>query len=422
MNTESSRDIARRLFLRTTHGIKLGLDRMIAAADRIGNPQREYRGFHVAGTNGKGSVCAYLDSCLRRMGYRTGLFTSPHIVAFEERFVIDGRPVESEAWVEVYRDIEPVIADLDLTFFEVATLIAFELFKRERIQWAVFETGMGGRLDATNIVLPAVSVITRIAMDHMQFLGDDIVSIAREKLGMVKQGIPLVMAEPDMPAVAELALELCAKSGSICRFVSGKSAQPEDAPPGVGSRFTFHHRQFTLPLLGKYQVLNALLAITALENAGFEDREIMAEGLHAAFLPGRFQVVLVRGRTVVFDVGHNPDAAAAFVGAMKDLFPKKSVCIVTGIMTDKDAAGVLAQYCGIAKRIILTRPNVERSSSTRDLRSSLPREFPGDVCEIEAVSDAVAAALAEHEDVVCIVGSFFTVGEGMVALGIEPFK
>ena len=166
----SSRIISQRLFLRTTHGIKLGLDRMRAAADRIGNPQDQYPSVHIAGTNGKGSVCAYLDSCLRRMGFKSGLFTSPHIVDFEERFIINGRPVASESWVAVYRDIEPVIEELGLTFFEAATLIAFELFKREKVEWAVFETGLGGRLDATNIIRPEAAVVTRLAMDHMDLL------------------------------------------------------------------------------------------------------------------------------------------------------------------------------------------------------------------------------------------------------------
>ena len=155
--------IRTRLFSLNARGIKYDLDRMVAAAASAGDPQRAYPSLHVAGTNGKGSTCVYLESCLRQCGFRTGLFMSPHLVDFEERFLIDGRPVHDSAWMESYERLQPVIDAMRLTFFEAATLMAFDLFKRLRVEWAVFETGLGGRLDATNIVVPAASVITRLA-------------------------------------------------------------------------------------------------------------------------------------------------------------------------------------------------------------------------------------------------------------------
>jgi dihydrofolate synthase/folylpolyglutamate synthase len=420
METETSSQISQRLFSRTTQGIKLGLERMQTASKRLENPQNEYKSIHVAGTNGKGSTCAYLESCLRRMGFATGLFTSPHIVDFEERFIINGTTVSSEKWVGVYRDLEQVINELDLTFFEAATLIAFELFKRENVEWAIFETGLGGRLDATNILRPNVSVITKIAMDHMNFLGNDLASIAGEKLGIVKRGVPLLMTEPQEPDIRKLALAVCLQNGSKCQFVSESMAQ-KITTFGSSPAFTWHDQKFELTLAGMYQVQNALVAIRALNAAGFKDNAVIAEGIRSTILPGRFQVLKMRGKTIVFDVGHNPDAAKSFIETLAAVFPNAATCLVTGIMKDKDAAGIFEQYCKKASRIILTKPDVERSAETGELRPKVPAWFKGDVVEIERVGDAVDAALTSECDVVCVVGSFYTVGEGMEKLGVAPY-
>ena len=354
------------------------------------------------------------------MGFKTGLFTSPHIVDFEERFIINGRPVASESWVAVYRDIEPVIEELGLTFFEAATLIAFELFKREKVEWAVFETGLGGRLDATNILRPEAAVVTRLAMDHMDLLGNDLVAIAREKLGIVKAGVPLVMAEPDELEIRKLALDLCLQNGNRCQFVSASMAR-EIGQAGGTSWFTYDNQRYDLPLAGTYQIANALVAICALNAVGFENKVAIAEGIKSAFLPGRFETVEVKGKTVVFDVSHNPDAAKAFAETYEANFPGRKACLVTGIMKDKDAAGILRCYCSVASKIILTRPDVERSAGTAELKAKLPANFTGDIVEIPFVSEAVNAGIESGEDVICVAGSFFTVGEAMKALGIEPY-
>jgi len=171
-------DIRTHLFSLATRGIKYDLDRMRHAALMCNNPQDQYSSFHVAGTNGKGSTCAFLESVLRSCGKKTGLFTSPHLVRFEERFMINGRPIGEALWLAVYEDLRPTIDEQELTFFEATTLMAFELFLREKVEWAVFETGLGGRLDATNVVVPRVSVISRLALDHKEYLGNDLVSVA----------------------------------------------------------------------------------------------------------------------------------------------------------------------------------------------------------------------------------------------------
>jgi dihydrofolate synthase / folylpolyglutamate synthase len=418
---EESLFIAQRLFSRTTHGIKLGLERMQSAAERFGNPQNSYASIHVAGTNGKGSTCAYIEAVLRSQGYKTGLFTSPHIVSFEERFCINGRPVSSGQWVDVYRDFESTIEELGLTFFEAATLIAFELFKREHVGFAVFETGMGGRLDSTNVISPRACAITRIAMDHMQFLGSDILSIAREKLGIIKKGVPCIMAEPESKDVRDCAQAICREKQAPLEFANVTKETRDSKPCRRVGSFMFDNQRFTLPLCGAFQVQNALVAIKTLSAAGITDMQKTAAALGKAFLPGRFQMESVGTKKIIFDVGHNPDAAAAFTTALSKRFENRSTCIVIGIMKDKDMAGMFAQYCKKADRIILTRPKGDRSADTAVLKSCLPEWFHGTVQEISVVSNAVKIALSSTEKVICITGSFLTVGEAMAGLGFSPY-
>jgi dihydrofolate synthase / folylpolyglutamate synthase len=418
---DESSEIARRLFSRTTHGIKLGLERMRAAAARSGNPQESYASVHVAGTNGKGSTCAYIEAVLRSQGYRTGLFTSPHIVSFEERFCINGTPVSSAAWVEVYRGLESTIEDLGLTFFEASALIAFELFKREKVDFAVFETGMGGRLDATNIIVPRACAITRIAMDHMNFLGNDLVSIAGEKLGIVKSNVACIMAEPETPGVRTAALDVCREKQAPCVFVDYTKETMDIETAGRGVSFTYDGRRFELPLAGSHQVQNALVAIHTLRALGINDLQKISAAMGATFLPGRFHRERVGGKTIVFDVGHNPDAARSFVETCSRCFGDSPVTLVAGIMKDKDMAGMFDHYCRRAGNLVLTRPAGERSAETSTLRANIPLWYKGSVLETGAVAEAVKAGLASSDPITAVVGSFFTVGEAMVSLGISPY-
>jgi dihydrofolate synthase / folylpolyglutamate synthase len=423
-NTKSmdeSHDIARRLFSRTTHGIKLGLERMRSAAARFNDPQNSYPSIHIAGTNGKGSTCAYIEAVLRSQGYRTGLFTSPHIVSFEERFIISGRPVSSGQWVDVYRDLESTIEEFGLTFFEAATLIAFELFKRERVDYAVFETGMGGRLDSTNIVVPRACAITRIAMDHMAFLGNDLISIAREKLGIVKRGVTCVMAAPEAGEIRDLAQTLCDERDVRLEFADSATDAQDTKAAESGVSFTYDNQRFSLPLAGSHQVQNAVVAIRTLRAAGVLDLRIISNAMEKTFLPGRFHVITAGEKTIVFDVGHNPDAAQAFTQTCSGRFADIPLCLVIGIMKDKDMSGMFQEYCKKAKEIYLTRPDVERSADVATLKSHIPSWFSGTLHDVPCVVDAVRASLTSPEKVTGVVGSFFTVGEAMAGLGVSPY-
>jgi dihydrofolate synthase / folylpolyglutamate synthase len=414
-------EIRQRLFGLAAHGIKYDLERMHAAVKKCGGPQQAYPSFHIAGTNGKGSTCAYLESALRSCGFRTGLFTSPHLVDFEERFMVDGKPVPEAAWLHVYRDLQPIIEEFKLTFFEASALMAFEIFRRQKVEWAVIETGLGGRLDATNVAVPRVSIISRIAMDHREYLGNDLASIASEKLGIVKKNVPLVIAAPESREIKDLVVARCQEAGASCRFIAQADAT-DCATDAQGSSFAWNGRRIRINLPGAYQVGNALLALNALDAAGIEDHGAIARGFEAAWLPGRFQILTVRKRCVVFDVGHNPDAAGAFCRELQERFNGESVCMVLGIMKDKEIAGMMPWYASVARRIILTAPATERAARPEALRENIPAGFNGECSIASTVAHAVAAAFASPEEVICIAGSFFTVGEAMTYLKIDPYS
>jgi dihydrofolate synthase/folylpolyglutamate synthase len=413
-------EIKQHLFSLHTRGIKYDLDRMKYAASRLDNPQHASPCFHVAGSNGKGSVCAFLESALRRLGFKTGLYTSPHLVTFEERFMINGAPVAERAVVDVFDYLQPTAESLHLTFFETATLMAFELFKRENVEWAVYETGLGGRLDATNVVMPQVSIITPVAIDHREYLGNDLLSIAGEKLGIVKHRTPLVMAQPESTVVCDLALIHALRNETTAVFVDTHEADDTTCGPD-GAHFSWHGQHFSVSLRGEYQVFNALLALNGLKNAGFYNLGTIAEGIKAAWLPGRFQVVTIKNKTVVFDVGHNPHAAHSFCRAIASRFINQPVVMVLGIMKDKDAGAMLPDYAGVAGRLILTAPSTERAARPEDLLAALPGDFGGQAEIKPDVAAAVNSAMQGPEEVVCIAGSFFTVGEGMTVLGFKPY-
>jgi dihydrofolate synthase / folylpolyglutamate synthase len=418
MNDSTS--IRNHLFSLNNRGIKYDLDRIRSAADRCGNPQRSYKSIHVAGTNGKGSTCTYIESVLRHAGYKTALYTSPHIIAFEERFLINNSPVREEEWLNVYQSIHSVIDEYYLTFFEATTLMAFELFRRNNIDWAVFETGLGGRLDATNIIDPQVAVITHIALDHMDYLGPDLISIANEKLGIVKNDHPVVFAYNQDPGVMDRVGHICAEKNAPLHIVSATDAHLiKDTVDGLV--FLWNDAEYQVSLRGSFQLINALLALNALHCIGIDDHKVLSEGLKSAILPGRFHTVSLQNKTVVFDVGHNPDAAAVLVASLKKMYNDKSICFVTGIMKDKDTKGILETYLTIADHLILTRPSTERAATPEYLLQQIDL-LSNTFCEIcETVASAVNNALGRDEDIICICGSFYTVGEAFSTLGINPF-
>ncbi|MCX7727287.1 MAG: bifunctional folylpolyglutamate synthase/dihydrofolate synthase [Chitinispirillaceae bacterium] len=414
----SSEEIKKKLFSLNSRGIKYNLDRIRKAVDFIGNPQNSYPSIHVAGTNGKGSTCAFIESILRAAGYKTALFTSPHIVDFRERFTISGNLVTEQEWIEVYKDVSNLIDSFNLTFFEATMLIASELFKRHKVEYAVFETGMGGRLDATNILKPQVTVITPIAMDHMEYLGNTITEIAKEKLGIVKEKVPLVMALPEKEAVKKIAEEKCIEMGSTCFFVEEEKATiiSDDIS---GLSFVYNGYKYNTTMIGKHQLINALLAIEAIKKSGLNlKEEIIQKGIATMYLDGRFQVVKMENKTLIFDVGHNPHSSYFLCKSLKKYFENEPLCFLVGIMKDKDYREMIRHYSEVANHIIFATPKTSRAAPAETLAVNILDERKKSICD--SVAEAFKKAMKREERVICITGSFYTVGEVMGTIKNNP--
>ncbi len=408
-------EIRQNLFSRTGYGIKYDLERMVKAADQCDNPQNAFKSFHIAGTNGKGSTCTFLDAMLRGAGYKTGLYTSPHIVDFEERFQIDGKPVSEDVWIEVYSDLKSVIESFELTFFEATTLMAFEMFKRQKVLWAVIETGLGGRLDATNIVKPVVSVICAIDIDHKDYLGNTIEEIAYEKCGIIKDATPVVMLENSNLSVMEQAYAICKKKNTTLTVICPGQSVFYEHETGMTVCDTAGAK-VSVPMKGIFQIANLQLAINAFRLSGMMLSPGSIKTLSETILPGRFQVIKHSYKTLILDVGHNPQASSMLVTEIQKRFADNSICMVIGIMKDKDYQSMIRNYSTVADRIIFTQPDLPRAASVEILESCINDATV--YISKKTIAEACEEAINGPEDIVCITGSFHTVGEACVALGI----
>ena len=408
-------------------GVKLGLDNIKELLHRLGNPQDEFRSVHVAGTNGKGSVSAMLASILREQGYRTGLYTSPHMVDFRER-ILCGRELISEAelaklamevkgqWEEMERTTGQIP-----TFFEVTTAIAFLHFADGGIEEAVIEVGMGGRLDATNVISPDCSIITSISMEHTQYLGNTLSSIAAEKAGIIKPGVPVVTAA-DQSEVLDVIKRVALAKGAPVRIV-GKdvdyrliSATTEGTMIELGSLSV----PVKLPLLGGYQAVNAATAYAAAleldrKNVEVQEKAIIA-GLENVRWPGRLE--LVQGRPmIVLDATHTPDGSRKVALEFNKLFGR-NMTLVIGVLNDKDLAGVVGPFAGIAKKAVATAPATERAYPATMVAQVLDRDLKN--VEIEpSIPCAIQRAIeiTDANGVILITGSIYTIGEAKAWLG-----
>ncbi|MBD3420903.1 MAG: hypothetical protein GF398_12355 [Chitinivibrionales bacterium] len=410
----SAQEVISYLFSLTNRGIKLGLDRIRTAAARAGDPHNAFASIHIGGTNGKGSTCAFVESCLRNAGYRTGMFTSPHLVDFSERFCISGKPVSQQVWLASFRELHPIIEELRLTFFEASTLIAFDIFRRTAVDWAVIEVGLGGRLDSTNILMPRLTALTSIDYDHEHILGRSLQQIAREKLGIIKQGVPLVSYLPADSAVWSQIAEHCRHLGAPLTFAG-------EVISGSPCGFTYRDNVYQTHLPGTHQHRNAALALEIVNSLDLEPPPDPAGGILSAMLPGRFQRIEVDGQEYVFDVGHNPAATEMLVANIKSHFPGRSICIIAGIMKDKRKDRMAPHYAAIASTIIFTRAQIQRAELPENLRKLIPADFAGDILTAEKTGRAVELGQQSGADIICVTGSFYVVGEVMALLGAKPF-
>jgi dihydrofolate synthase/folylpolyglutamate synthase len=378
---------------------KLGLDGTRTLLAALGNPERRFRSVHVAGTNGKGSAAALIERALREAGHRTGLFTSPHLVDFRERIRVNGRWADEQRLFETLERIEALPAGTNRTFFEVATALGFLWFAEQGVEWAVVEVGLGGRLDTTNVIAPDVCVITSIGLDHTEILGATIAAIAREKAGIAKPGVPVVVGALDPEAAAAIA-ETAARAGApLVRA-------PEPAADGA-----------------PFARLNSGVARAALEalrarGVAIPERTIES-GFALARWPGRFERCPGEPR-LWWDGAHNPDGARALAGVARGVAPFGA--LVLALSRDKDAGAMLDALAPLAesRALIATRSRNARAMPAGDLAAAA-RARGWSVRESDDVAAACRAALALPSDrPVLLAGSLFAVGEAMAVFGGAP--
>jgi dihydrofolate synthase/folylpolyglutamate synthase len=400
-------------------GMIFGLTQVERILNAIGNPHREIQTIHIGGTNGKGSTAAMMSSILQKEGYRVGLYTSPHLIRFTERIKVNGEEIKEEEvaalaeWMK--KEIEAAGITPPFTFFDFTTAMALHYFNQKLVDLAVLEVGLGGRLDSTNVVDPLISVITNIAKDHEAYLGKTILKIAREKAGIIKKGRPLITAATQ-PQVLRLFSKICQEKGSPC-FRIGKEflytrAEDEDFDyEGIHRKLWGIH----LNLKGAHQVINATTALGAmevLEELGYcVSTEAMVDGLAGVDWPGRLQMVSSSPR-VVLDGAHNPAGVLALKESLKKEFQYQHLILLVGIMNDKDIRSMLRLLAPMADTIILTQPHTERATPPSLLKKAMGQN--GKKAEIaEDLKEAIqrGLSLTREEDLLCITGSLYTVGE-----------
>ena len=416
---------------------EFNLDRMFALMEELGNPQNKYPIIHVAGTKGKGSVCALCASALHAAGFRVGLYTSPHLLDYPERIRINGEPISHEQLVELVEEIKPAVARTPkLTTFEITTALGFLAFAKNDVNAAVIEVGLGGRLDATNIITPKVSVITSLSYDHMAVLGDTLAKIAAEKAGIIKESVPVVSA-PQKEEALEV-LERVAKLKGCEMTLVGKDVNFQRLSSSLDGQ-TFHlsflrraqdgafvfppSLDFTIPLLGLNQIENAATSYGALKASGLEiSDEAIQKGFAEVKWPARFEVVR-RDPPVILDSAHNQDSFARLRETLDEHFPDKQVYLIFGASEDKNIPGMFAEMKSKIKKLIVTRAEHPRALEVEKI-IELADQAGLESEAVSPVESAFARALELSEkdgSIVLSAGSMFVTAEVMRAWKEHPY-
>jgi dihydrofolate synthase/folylpolyglutamate synthase len=400
-------------------GMIFGLTQVKRILNAIGNPHREIQAIHIGGTNGKGSTAAMMHSILQKEGYRVGLYTSPHLIRFTERIKVNGEEIEEgevaalAEWMK--KEIEAAGISPPFTFFDFTTAMALHYFNQKLVDMAILEVGLGGRLDSTNVVDPLISIITNIAKDHEAYLGKTILKIAKEKAGIIKKGKPLITAATQ-PQVLHLFSKICQEKESPYfrigkEFLYARAENGDFDYEGINRKLWGIH----LSLKGSHQVINATTALGAmevLEELGYRvSTEAMVDGLREVDWPGRLEMVSSSPR-VILDGAHNPAGILVLKESLKKEFQYQHLILLVGIMKDKDIRSMLHLLAPMADTIILTQPHTERATPPSLLKKALGQN--GKKAEIaEDLKEAIerGLSLTGEEDLLCITGSLYTVGE-----------
>ncbi len=418
-----------RLFPPLATGVHWGLERSLRALEVLGDPHLAYTTLHVGGTNGKGSVASTLASVLRAEGWRTGCYTSPHLCSFRERIQVDGVPLADATLLERAEDVREVVERFGLTFFEAATVLGFQAFAKAGVDVAVIEVGLGGRLDATNVVRPEVSSVTNVAMDHADFLGHTLPEIAGEKAGIIKPGVPFVTAETD-PDQLEVFRRIAEERGAPLVTVDPDAVIEDLEVAADHTAFSFHSRtwsrlELTTPLVGRHQATNAALAVEILGQVPADlrpDVESLARGVAGARHSGRDQVETIDGRTWIFDVAHNTAGIHSLVDTLDRLDLPRPLVALVGVLGDKDWRQMLPPLFSRVQSAILTQPPSAPPERRWDPSSAAATVAP--TCPMSIQEDFLLALESAREaagsGTVVVTGSCHTVGNALTALGREP--
>jgi len=410
------------LFARTTGGYKFGLERTVALLDHLGNPHRAYPSLHVAGTNGKGSSVATMRALLAARGLRVATYTSPHLVDFRERMIVAGEPIPAEAVVAFIERNLPVIEEIGATFFEATTAMAFEFFAKNGTDIAVIETGLGGRLDSTNVVSPLAAGVTSIGFDHMEYLGSTLDAIATEKAGIFKSGVAAVIGERDRGIRDFLAARALGAGASTVRIVAHEMRTVDVRVDEAGTECTIEWKGATTtlhtPVAGEHQAANLAFSLVMLDAAGMlEPLDRVARQLDAVTIPGRFQ----HTGKFIFDVAHNPAGTTVLTQTLKAVQPPTPIAVVMCVLRDKDWREMIRALSGVASSFVLT--NAPSAPASREWDLAEAETFALDHgLSVAAIPD-FAAAIQRAQNIaatVVITGSFHTVGDAMSLLQVSP--
>lgn len=407
-------------------GMKPGLERIEALLQALGNPHEKLNCIHIGGSNGKGSTAAFIASILEYNGYRVGLYTSPYLVQFTNRMAINGEDIDPARLVGLVQKIKPLVeeiaSDPDLgqpTEFEVVTAIALLYFAEEAPDYVVFEVGLGGRLDATNVVMPAVTVITTVSLEHTQVLGDTVEAVAREKAGIVKEGRPVVTGTRG--EALRIIEETCRQRDAVL-YRLGEDFKANFLGGGLDGQF-FDYRGLEcsfeglrIGLMGRHQVENAALALAALEllsrNGAALKEEAVRTGLERTNWPGRLEI-LRRSPLVVIDGAHNLEAFQGLRAAIQELFSYRRLIIVLGLLGDKAAPEILKEIVPLADTLILTRPSSPRAAEPEKLKLMAREMNNAPILVKKETEEAVSAGLSQARapDLVLFAGSLYLISD-----------
>lgn len=422
-------------------GSRPGLERITRLLAALGNPHRRLRFVHIGGTNGKGSTAAMLASILRAAGYRVGLYTSPYLLSFTNRMTVNGADIDRQDLNDLVETVRPLVEKIagepdmgPMTEFEVVTTLALAYFARREAELVVFEVGLGGRLDATNVITPLLSIITNVSLEHTQVLGDTVEAIAGEKAGIIKNNVPVLTAARDRKVLGVIRSRALEKNAPFYRLFGpdGSGEEESVARPSFSRQAVsaegqyFKYRGFEndldrlfIPLRGIYQLWNGATALAALEllsQTGFPvDEEAIRRGFSETVWPGRLEV-MSRRPLLVMDGAHNPEAMKELARAIPEYFSYRNLILVVGIMADKDAAAILRSIMPLAHAAVFTRPEYARAASPGDL-AALARDQLGFDQQKSVVAAEIGSALdkavnmAGPDDLVIVTGSLYTVSD-----------